>query len=179
MSKNNNNNTTTIQKKTTENHLNEMFNCKDDDISNNSAILFEQYKLYVEMADRTSARRAATNNFFLTANSFIFVALGVLVSNDFLILSPVVLVVGVFFCMSWLLLIQYYKSLNSSKYKVINEIEKRLPVMGFFCEYNIIKQAKGKFGKRLTNIERWIPISLLIMYSSGIIANIVYLIVIQ
>ncbi len=33
------------------------------------AVLLEQYKLYVEMADRVSARRALANTFFLTLNT--------------------------------------------------------------------------------------------------------------
>ena len=41
-----------------------------------SAIL-EQYKLYVEMADRVSARRALANTFFLTLNTAVFTAIGV------------------------------------------------------------------------------------------------------
>ena len=38
------------------------------DISYDAAVL-EQYKLYVEMADRISARRGLTNTFFLTLNT--------------------------------------------------------------------------------------------------------------
>src|SRR6266511_1103315 len=41
-----------------------------------SAIL-EQYKLYVEMADRISARRGLANTFFLTLNTTIFTVIGV------------------------------------------------------------------------------------------------------
>jgi hypothetical protein len=37
----------------------------------------EQYKIYVEMADRISARRGMTNTFFLTLNTAIFTAVGV------------------------------------------------------------------------------------------------------
>jgi hypothetical protein len=40
--------------------------------------LLDQYKLYVEMADRISARRGLTNTFFLTLNSAIFALFGVL-----------------------------------------------------------------------------------------------------
>ena len=37
--------------------------------------LLEQYKLYVEMADRVSARRGLTNSFFLTLNTSVVAAL--------------------------------------------------------------------------------------------------------
>src|SRR5262245_9792406 len=38
--------------------------------------LLEQYKLYVEMADRISQRRGTANTFFLTVNTAIIGALG-------------------------------------------------------------------------------------------------------
>ncbi len=34
--------------------------------------ILEQYKLYVEMADRVSSRRGLTNTFFLTLNTLVF-----------------------------------------------------------------------------------------------------------
>ena len=40
--------------------------------------ILEQYKIYVEMADRISARRSLTNTFFLTLNTAIFAAIGAL-----------------------------------------------------------------------------------------------------
>ena len=40
--------------------------------------LLEQYKLYVEMADRISARRGLTNSFFLTLNTGIVALVGAL-----------------------------------------------------------------------------------------------------
>ena len=38
--------------------------------------ILEQYKIYVEMADRISQRRGLTNTFFLTLNTAIFTAIG-------------------------------------------------------------------------------------------------------
>ena len=35
-------------------------------------ILLEQYKLYVEMADRISQRRQSANNYFLSVNILLF-----------------------------------------------------------------------------------------------------------
>ncbi len=41
--------------------------------------LFEQYKLYVEMADRVSERRSTANNFFLAANTLLISVFGAVV----------------------------------------------------------------------------------------------------
>ena len=40
--------------------------------------LLEQYKLYVEMADEVSSRRSKANNFFLSVNTLLVTAIGVL-----------------------------------------------------------------------------------------------------
>jgi len=153
------------------NPLEELFNSQDG-IQDKTNLIFDQYKLYVELADKVSARRATTNSFYLTANSFLFVALGILMSNGLEVVAPMILIIGIFVSISWWLLIIYYKNLNSSKYKVINEIEKRLPVMGLLTEYKISKmQEKPVRGLRgLTSIEQWLPISLLIMYSLSLVA---------
>ncbi|MHA1245326.1 MAG: RipA family octameric membrane protein [Candidatus Heimdallarchaeota archaeon] len=161
------------------NPVEEMFNT-DKDLIDNSNLIFDQYKLYVEMADRISARRATTNSFYLTANSFLFVALGILMSNDLVAVVPIILIVGIFVSISWWLLIIYYKNLNSSKYKVINAIEEKLPVKGLFAEWQISKaQDKPlKKSRGLTFIEQWIPISLLCLYSIALIIISVILILV-
>lgn len=43
-----------------------------------SRVLLEQYKIYIGMADRISARRGSTNSFFLALNSSIFTAIAFL-----------------------------------------------------------------------------------------------------
>ncbi|MHA1556609.1 MAG: RipA family octameric membrane protein [Candidatus Heimdallarchaeota archaeon] len=136
---------------------------------------FEQYRLYVQMADKVSARRATTNSFFLTANSFLFVAMGALFGNSQLfIFVPIILIVGIFFSISWMQLIKHYKALNGCKYRVINAIEANLYVNGFITEWKLWKEQEGsKKGRRLTNIELWIPMSLIILYSLGLILMIV------
>jgi len=163
-----------------ENPLEAMFNTKND-LQDNTNLIFDQYKLYVEMADRISARRATTNSFYLTANSFLFVAIGILMSNNLIVVTPMILIVGIFVSISWWLLIIYYKNLNSCKYKVINEIEKKLPVMGLLAEWQVSKlqnKTNKKKHRGLTFVEQWIPISLLSLYSIALIAIIVILILI-
>ena len=90
------------------NPLDDLFN-NDDEILKDKTMIFNQYKLYADMADKISARRATTNSFFLTANSFLFVAIGVLIGNNLAFIAPIVMVIGVFFCISWYMLILYYK----------------------------------------------------------------------
>jgi H+/gluconate symporter-like permease len=101
-------------------------------------------------------------------------------SNNLIVVTPMILIVGIFVSISWWLLIIYYKNLNSCKYKVINEIEKKLPVMGLLAEWQISKlqNKKKKKHRGLTFVEQWIPISLLSLYSIALIVIVVILILV-
>jgi hypothetical protein len=102
--------------------------------SYDSAVL-EQYKLYVEMADRVSSRRGLTNSFFLTLNTglFGFVAAfhKVPVGGQACWLAiPLVAILGQ--CFAWFYLVRSYRLLNSAKFQVLGALEERLPASPFW-----------------------------------------------
>lgn len=97
----------------------------------------ELYKLAVEMADRTSARRAGANSFFLTLNVALAAFVGVVSSartappnGDLPTFDAFGLIVtalaGVVLAVTWWALLRYYRRLNRAKFVVINDIEARL-----------------------------------------------------
>jgi len=107
--------------------------------------LLEQYKLYVQMADKISERRQSANSFFLTVNTALIAFLGLVATPDVgtnpSIASnpplPWVLVVsaaGMVLCYSWFRLVRSYKDLNSGKFKVVYAIESRLPSSPYDAE---------------------------------------------
>jgi hypothetical protein len=84
-----------------------------------SAVL-EQYRLYVEMADRVSARQGLTNSFFLTLNTGIFTLFAALgrtppQGKEWWLLIPLVAILGQ--CFAWFYLVRSYRLLNSAKYQ--------------------------------------------------------------
>jgi hypothetical protein len=126
--------------------------------------LMEQYKLCVEMADRVSSRRSTTNNFFLTLNSLLITAIGILsrigISGNSFNLTWVIIAsfAGILFCWCWFTTINGYRTLNSSKFEIINSIEKKLPVAAFETEWKHLTPKDGKVKHRqLTKVECWIP----------------------
>ena len=127
----------------------------------------EQYKLYVESADRISQRRVSANNYLLTVNSFLVTLYGLAASfgplqaQGWLYVLPVA---GVLVSLTWALLIKSYKDLNTAKYKVIHELEEHLPVAVFDREWVLAERGRGKAYKPLTHVERWIPIIFLVLY---------------
>ncbi|WP_330466777.1 hypothetical protein [Micromonospora zamorensis] len=94
------------------------------------AAIMEQYKLYVEMADRVAARRTTANTFFLLANSGTITALASLgrastsLGQAVLVLAIVVLLLQ---CSAWYWTLRSYRQLSSIKFRVIGVLEERLP----------------------------------------------------
>src|SRR5438128_339785 len=126
------------------------------------AHLLEQYKLFVEMTDKISERRQATNNFFVTLNSGIITALGIAfphsegkITGDWYIFISVL---GVLLCASWYHLIRSYRCLNEGRFEVIHEIEKLLPVRPYTAEWAAVGEGRRSLAYRpFTEIEHNIP----------------------
>jgi hypothetical protein len=145
-----------------------------DGAAHQSAIL-EQYKLYVEMADRVSARRSLTNTFFLTLNTSIFAAVGAFwrdrpTSSSWLLVFPVVALVVQ--CGAWFFLVRSYRQLNSAKYTVIGVLEEQLPASPYWeAEWKALGERKDKVKYwPLTHLEQWIPTIFAATYLAGFIA---------
>lgn len=110
------------------------------------ATRLELYKLAVEMADRTSARRAGANNFFFTLNAALTAFVGIVSSAR---KSPphgnlpsfdafglvTVAVAGVVLSVTWWALLRYYRRLNRAKFAVINEMETAFPTQPYTREW--------------------------------------------
>ena len=122
--------------------------------------LLEQYKLYVEMADRISQRRHAANTFFVVFNTAIIGALAVLFKDvpqeariAFFIATAVMSLV-------WFVLLRSYRNLNTAKYQVIGLMEKRLPSSPYYsAEWKAL--GEGCDWRRyipLTKLEIYVPL---------------------
>ncbi len=122
------------------------------------AHLLDQYKLYVEMADRISARRQTANSYFLSINTALVGFVGYITSKesgDYYWLLPVA---GVALSYLWYRLIRSYRDLNTAKFKVIHEIEKALPLSPYDAEWEAIGRGEQpKLYKPFTHIETGVP----------------------
>ena len=132
--------------------------------------LVEQWKVCVEMADRVSARRSDASKLYLSLLTGLLAVIpfvtGQATSID--IQKTVFLgfgSLGLMICCIWILNIQSYKQLNSLKFKVIHEIEQKLPFPCFEREWQILKKEKdSRSYLRLSMIEQGIPLLLMIPY---------------
>ena len=132
--------------------------------------LLEQYKLYVEMADRVSSRRVQIGSFYTSILSILLALLSI-TSNKELFQGPqrfvllTVAILGLCLCLAWTANINSYKQLNSLKFKVIHDMETYLPFPCYGVEWKILKEDKNRQRYfRLTAIEQYIPIILSIPY---------------
>jgi hypothetical protein len=124
--------------------------------------LFEQYKMYVESAEKISDRRQNANNYFITINTAIITLLGLSFQIDFFekllwsrgLLALLGIVIAIIF---WFLL-RSYKQLNSGKFKVIHAIEKELPLALYDHEWEVLGKGEDKkLYFPFSHIERYIP----------------------
>ncbi|MEU7292288.1 hypothetical protein AB0A76_03620 [Streptomyces exfoliatus] len=126
--------------------------------------LLEQYKLYVEMTDRMSARRALTNSFFLTVNLAAVGAIGTANVGDLSRESSIVPVIAGLILMSqcfvWFHTLRSYRMLNKAKYSVIEILEEKLPARVYSKGEWGAYVRSGKKGRylRLTTAEQMMPV---------------------
>ena len=122
----------------------------------------EQYKLYVEMADRISGRRQHANTFALSINTALIAFIGYVQTQDGTLLKEglfwTVAVAGLLLNWVWYRMVRSYRDLNTAKFLVIHDIEKRLVI----CPYDAEWEAVGRGQDRnlylpFTHIEIWIP----------------------
>ena len=131
-------------------------------------VLFEQYKLAVEMADRISGRRQATNAFFAP----IVAALTVTNGSELVTDGPwsyLVSTVSVLICVMWWRLLVTYRALNGAKFKVIHELEEHLPARLFSAEEEYYTAPREPRHIALSKIESAIPLLLAVAHAAIIV----------
>ena len=139
------------------------------------AAILDQYKLYVEMADRVSARRALANTFFLALNTAVLTSIGVFWSeranaSKWLLVFPVLALLGE--CMAWFWIVRSYSQLNRAKWVVVGALEKRLPASPCWrAEWQAL--GKGEDPAKywpITRVEQLVPILFAVVYLAGFVA---------
>lgn len=132
--------------------------------------LLEQYKLYVEMADNASERRARTNAYYVSVTAAILV-----LAARFQWLSPtdklqavgliLIAVLGMLVCFVWRVNVASFQQLSRAKFRVIHELERQLPYPCYAKEWELL--GEGSDRRRyfeLTRVEKALPLALTIPY---------------
>lgn len=106
----------------------------------------EQYKLYLASVEKISDRRQNANNYFITTNTVLISILGLsfklTVFENISWIKALIAFVGIVICVIFWYLLRAYKQLNTGKFAVIHEVEKRLPLSLYSHEWNVLGQGK-------------------------------------
>lgn len=139
--------------------------------------LFELYKVMVDSSEALVGRRQGVNTFFLTINGALLTASGVIVQSSgstrlaaFGIL--VLALAGALLSGAWRSLIMSFGQLNRGKFRVINAIERFLPVAIYAAEWEALGRGEDKATYRsFTEREIWVPNALIFVHiATAIIA---------
>lgn len=135
-------------------------------------ILFEEYKLFVSVIEQQSARRQQMNNFYITILSGLLLSVSIVIEKKIFsesYISGLVLglvgFLGICICLIWHVNIKSYKQLAECKFKVIFDLEKKLPYPLYTQEWNLLKEGTslGKY-RDSSFIERLVPMLLSLPY---------------
>jgi hypothetical protein len=130
------------------------------------AHLLDQYKLYVEMADRISSRRQSANSYFLTVNTALLSFVGYITTKDTSDYLWLLGAVGIALSYLWYRLIRSYRDLNTAKFTVVHAIEKRLPLSPYDAEWEVMGRGKDpKRYKPFTHIETGVPWVFMVLHA--------------
>lgn len=126
----------------------------DNTTPDTTPAFFEQYKIIVESANKTTEMRDKTNNFYVSLNGVLLtITITSCISIDKSLVCHILLLpaLGISICVLWYLAINNYKKLNSAKFNIIHEMEEHLPVALFKHEWDLL----GKNGyKPLSTFEK-------------------------
>lgn len=152
-------------------------NYNDGKIENNYENHYlEQYRMYLHIYNSTNDRANKSNDFFLGLNTAIIGVLGYLETKNITDNNSVIFLfapfVGIAICYCWYQIIISYKNINRAKFKVIHDVEEKLPLSLFKTEWELLGKGKDSTKyRRLSSIERIIPIIFIVLYTVIFSAN--------
>jgi len=131
--------------------------------------LFEQYKLYIDSAEKTSDRRQQANNYFIAVNTALISLIGISFQDDISkksfwlkILLPFL---GIIICVIFYFIIKSYRQLNTGKFKIIHKIERHLPLALYKHEWKVLGEGEDINNYYpFSHIESFIPWTFGLLY---------------
>ena len=129
----------------------------------NSKSLLEQYKIYLSTSESLVSRRQNVSSFYVSVNAAIISTLTLvspfinnLVYNSIAII--VISIFGIILDLAWMRILDSYAILNSSKMKIIEMIEQRLPANIYDNEWAVMSdKLNNKKYISFTESEKRIP----------------------
>lgn len=129
--------------------------------------LFQQYRLFVDSAEKISERRNHLNTFFIALHSLLVSGLSLFKSEIFAYIIPIC-IFGCILAFLWWYMLCNYRSLNKAKFSIIQEVEKHLPLNLYSTEWALYKTRKHRFNPTrylsFSRLEMILPWLLILVY---------------
>lgn len=147
--------------------------CQPDNLYQKQAL--EQYKLYVDMADKVSNRRMQMNTFMQALHTAVIGASATALAKGdihlsgwrsrLLMMLPIAALM--LLCVVWYRLVKSFDQLNSAKYKVIGALETRLPASPWWrAEWQMLGRGGDcRYYWPMTHLEAVVPWLILAFYA--------------
>lgn len=129
--------------------------------------LFQQYRLFVDSAEKISERRNHLNTFFIALHSLLVSGLSLFKSEIFAYIIPIC-IFGCILAFLWWYMLCNYRSLNKAKFSIIQEIEEHLPLNLYRTEWSLYKTRKHRLNPTrylsFSRLEMILPWLLILVY---------------
>jgi hypothetical protein len=136
--------------------------------------LLSLHLYYAEQTEKLIERRAANSRYFLTINTGFVAILGLALKHDpaggtfWLVALPLA---GIVACVLWAQLTRSYRILIGARFKVIGEMEARLPVAPYTEEWRRIKESPDhRVYTSISRLEGVVPSVFAVIYAVLLIA---------
>jgi len=142
---------------------------KEDYCEEYEAHCMSQYKMYIELMDKTSKRRLESNKYFISLNSFLVSLMGIINFSGILVEVKVIwliftLVFGAALNLVWISILNSYRNLNDARFHIIHLIEDRLPISLFKQEWEYVQNEQKDKYELLSQVEKNIPLIFTFLY---------------
>ena len=148
----------------------ELFRGREPSATDSEALL-AQYRLLVETSEALVVRRQGVNAFFLSVNSLVLAAAGLLIRDGMLeelgesFVLTCLSIGGCVFCFVWRRLIASFRQLSKGKFDVIHALEERLPARVFAAEWAALGRGENpKQYRPFTGTEANTPIVFAVLH---------------
>jgi hypothetical protein len=140
------------------------------------AHLLDQYKLYVEMADRMSTRKMLVMNTFMTimgAAAVAYASAPNYFGKEFVLFFQLgITAVSFLIALMWRSFMIHHSKVSDTKFKVIHEIEQLLPAQPYRMEYEYCVKER-KTSSALSRIDRYLPLIAAALSAAGFVYAII------
>jgi len=156
----------------------------DMKIPTEKQVLFDQYKMLVESAQKTEERRKDVNNIFITINWIFFAAFSQMVHLNEVkagsaLMLGFLLIVAILISVHWLVLIDSFKRFNFINYSLIQFFENLMPTKVFSLRTDLLAELEeggANKGNVILEKETLIPKLFLALYTIYL-GTIVYILI--